>query len=99
MDLSQEILSEIGIFMKYARYVPEVNRRETWEEICNRYENMMIKKYSKLKKDIYRNMQFIRDKKVLMSMRAAQFAGKPIEISPNRVYNCRIPAYISSKVF
>jgi len=28
------------------------------------------------------------DKKVLPSMRSMQFAGKPIEISPNRVYNC-----------
>jgi ribonucleoside-diphosphate reductase alpha chain len=28
------------------------------------------------------------DKKVLPSMRSLQFGGKPIEISPNRVYNC-----------
>jgi ribonucleoside-triphosphate reductase len=28
------------------------------------------------------------NKKVLPSMRSMQFAGKPIEISPNRIYNC-----------
>jgi ribonucleoside-diphosphate reductase alpha chain len=28
------------------------------------------------------------DKKVLPSMRSMQFGGKPIEISPNRIYNC-----------
>jgi ribonucleoside-diphosphate reductase alpha chain len=28
------------------------------------------------------------DKKILPSMRSLQFGGKPIEISPNRVYNC-----------
>ncbi len=28
------------------------------------------------------------DKKVLPSMRSLQFGGKPIEISPNRIYNC-----------
>jgi ribonucleoside-diphosphate reductase alpha chain len=28
------------------------------------------------------------DKKVLPSMRSLQFGGRPIEISPNRVYNC-----------
>jgi ribonucleoside-triphosphate reductase len=88
MDLSQKILSDIGIFMKYARYSPEVKRRETWDEICTRYENMMVKKYPKLKKDIQSRMHYIEDKKVLMSMRAAQFAGKPIELSPNRIYNC-----------
>ena len=32
--------------------------------------------------------QYVYDKKVLPSMRSMQFAGKPIEISPNRVYNC-----------
>jgi ribonucleoside-diphosphate reductase alpha chain len=28
------------------------------------------------------------DKKILPSMRSLQFGGKPIEISPNRIYNC-----------
>lgn len=88
MDLSQKILSDIGVFMKYARYSPEVKRRETWHEICSRYEVMMIKKYPKLKKDIQQRIHYIEDKKLLMSMRAAQFAGKPIELSPNRIYNC-----------
>jgi len=88
MNLSQEILSQIGIFMKYAKYLPEENRRENWNEICDRYHKMMIKKYPQLRSDISYYMNFIRDKKVLMSMRAAQFAGKPIDISPNRLYNC-----------
>lgn len=88
MDLSQKILSDIGIFMKYARYLPEIKRRETWREICSRYEVMMIRKYPMLKKEIQQKIQFVEDKKILMSMRAAQFAGKPIELSPNRIYNC-----------
>ena len=32
--------------------------------------------------------KFVYDKKVLPSMRSMQFGGKPIEISPNRIYNC-----------
>ena len=32
--------------------------------------------------------KFVYEKKVLPSMRSLQFGGKPIEISPNRVYNC-----------
>ena len=32
--------------------------------------------------------KFVRAKKVLPSMRSMQFGGKPIEISPNRIYNC-----------
>lgn len=88
MDLSQKILSDIGIFMKYARYLSEIRRRETWEEICNRYEMMMVRHYPRLKKEIFERSRYLVEKKVLMSMRAAQFAGKPIELSPNRIYNC-----------
>lgn len=99
MDLSQKILSDIGVFMKYARYSPEVKRRETWKEICARYEIMMIKKYPMLKKDIQSKIHYIEDKKVLMSMRAAQFAGKPIELSPNRIYNCAFLHISDYRVF
>lgn len=88
MDLSQKILSDIGIFMKYAKYIPEEKRREDWSEICSRYEKMMIKRYPTLKSEVKFSMKHILDKNLLMSMRAAQFAGKPIEISPSRIYNC-----------
>ena len=29
MDISQSILSDITVYMKYAKFNPEVNRRET----------------------------------------------------------------------
>jgi len=75
--------------MKYAKYIPELNRRETFDEIVDRNMNMHIKKYPELQEKIehvYNN--FVRTKKVLPSMRSLQFAGKPIEINPARVYNC-----------
>ena len=31
MDLSQQILSEVTVHMKYARYLPTEQRRETWK--------------------------------------------------------------------
>jgi ribonucleoside-diphosphate reductase alpha chain len=74
--------------MKYAKYLPELNRRETWEELVTRNKEMHIKKYPKLKDQIESAYQFVYDKKVLPSMRSLQFGGKPIEISPNRIYNC-----------
>jgi ribonucleoside-triphosphate reductase (thioredoxin) len=49
---------------------------------------MHIKKYPELREEIENAYQFVYDKKVLPSMRSLQFGGKPIEISPNRVYNC-----------
>ena len=74
--------------MKYAKYVPELNRRETWEELVTRNKNMHIKKYPELKDEIENVYKLVYNKKVLPSMRSMQFAGKPIEISPNRIYNC-----------
>lgn len=88
MNKEQEILSEITIFNKYAKYVPELNRRESWEEICNRYRDMMISKYPKLEVDIRTNMEWIYTKRVLPSMRAMQFAGKAINKNESRIYNC-----------
>jgi ribonucleoside-diphosphate reductase alpha chain len=49
---------------------------------------MHIKKYPLLEKEIRENYKLVYDKKVLPSMRSLQFGGKPIEISPNRIYNC-----------
>jgi ribonucleoside-diphosphate reductase alpha chain len=74
--------------MKYAKFNPEVQRRETWEELVDRNKQMHLKKFPKLKEEIEDTYKFVYDKKALPSMRSMQFAGKPIEISPNRIYNC-----------
>ena len=88
MNISNKILSDITVYMKYAKYIPELNRRETWEELVTRNKKMHLKTYPKLKDEINEVYKFVYDKKVLPSMRSLQFGGKPIEISPNRVYNC-----------
>ena len=88
MDASQKILSDLTVYMKYAKFLPDVNRRETWEELVTRNMNMHIKKYPQLAGEIVEVYKYVYDKKVLPSMRSMQFGGKPIEISPNRIYNC-----------
>ena len=88
MNISNKILSDITVHMKYAKYIPEFNRRETWEELVTRNKNMHIKRYPDLKDEIETVYKMVYNKKILPSMRSLQFGGKPIEISPNRVYNC-----------
>ncbi len=88
MELSNKILSDVTVYMKYAKYIPELSRRETWDELVTRNMNMHIKKYPELTDDIKTTYKLVYDKKILPSMRSLQFGGKPIEISPNRVYNC-----------
>lgn len=89
MQLDKKILSDITVYTKYAKYIPELQRRETWEELVERNMQMHIKKYPKLKESItqiYKN--FVLTKKVLPSMRSLQFGGKPIEINNSRIFNC-----------
>ena len=52
MEVSNKILSDITVYMKYAKYLPELERRETWEELVTRNKNMHIKKYPELKDEI-----------------------------------------------
>ena len=88
MEISNKILSDITVYMKYAKFVPSLNRRETWEELVDRNKAMHIKKYPAIKDQIDEAYKLVYDKKILPSMRSLQFGGKSIEISPNRVYNC-----------
>jgi ribonucleoside-diphosphate reductase alpha chain len=87
-DKGIELLSATVVYNKYAKYNTALQRRETWEEIVDRYVAMMVKKYPKLENAILENASYIYDKKVLMSMRAAQFSGAAVEKNETRGYNC-----------
>ena len=99
MEIQQEILSDITVHMKYAKWREADQRKETWEEICQRNRQMHLDSVTKrglsdevvetLKNKIHETYDnYVIPKKILPSMRSMQFAGKPIELSPNRVYNC-----------
>ena len=87
-ELNKKILSDLTVFMKYAKFIPGLNRRETWEELVSRNKEMHQKKYPELFNQIEEVYRYVYKKKVLPSMRSLQFSGKPIELSPNRLYNC-----------
>lgn len=100
MDLSQQILSDITVFNKYAKYIPERNRRETWAEICDRNRDMHIRKFPGLKAEIEEvYSKFIKTKKALPSMRSMQFGGAAIESNAVRLYNCAYLPVDSVKAF
>jgi ribonucleoside-diphosphate reductase alpha chain len=99
MELASEILSNITVHMKYARYLEDKERRETWRELVTRNKHMHQKKYPHLYDDIEEAYELVYDRKVLPSMRSLQFGGKPIEISPNRIYNCAYLPIDDSRAF
>ena len=88
MNISQEILSDIVVYNKYAKYLPSKQRRETWEELVTRNKKMHLAKFPKLKDEIKETYKLVYDKKVLPSMRSLQFAGKPISLNNSRIFNC-----------
>lgn len=89
MNKDNKILSDITVHMKYAKFIPELKRRETWEEICTRNLMMHTKKFPSLTEEIievyYRS---VFTKKVLPAMRSLQFAGLPMEVNNCRMFNC-----------
>jgi ribonucleotide reductase alpha subunit len=89
MDISQQVFSDIIIYNKYAKYIPALKRRETWEEICDRNAAMHLKKFPQLEDSIRAvYTDYVKTKKVLPSMRSMQFGGRPIELNHTRIYNC-----------
>jgi len=100
MDKSQKVLSDLVVYMKYARYIPKLNRRENWTEIVMRCADMHAKKYPHIADEIYRVFsKYVLDKKVLPSMRSLQFGGKAIEVNNTRLFNCAYMPVDNIKAF
>ncbi len=99
MELSNQILSDITVHMKYARFLPEQNKRESWEELVSRNMHMHLRKYPHMELQITKAYKMVLDKKVLPSMRSMQFGGKPIEINPSRMFNCSFVAVDDYRAF
>ena len=88
LNKESKILSEITTHLKYAKYTPELERRETWEELITRNMEMHLTKFPELAIEIENAYEYVYSKKVLPSMRSLQFAGKPVEINNARIFNC-----------
>ena len=86
--MSVSELAEYTFVSKYARWIPEKKRRETWRESVDRVMKMMYEKYPDQNGDIEWAYDMMYKKRVLGSQRALQFGGKPIFKHNARIYNC-----------
>jgi ribonucleoside-triphosphate reductase len=75
---------------KYARWIEQKQRRETWKEAVDRVRNMMHTKYAdnNISEEIDWAYDMMYKKKVLGSQRALQFGGAPILKTHAKIYNC-----------
>jgi ribonucleoside-diphosphate reductase alpha chain len=87
MSALQE-LQNYTFVSKYARWIEDKNRRETWKEAVDRVKNMMHTQYPDIKEDIDWAYDMMYKKKILGSQRALQFGGEPILKRHAKIYNC-----------
>ena len=89
MSALQE-LQNYTFVSKYARWIEQENRRETWKEAVDRVRNMMHTMYAdkNITEDIDWAYDMMYKKKVLGSQRALQFGGDPILKRHAKIYNC-----------
>ena len=75
---------------KYARWLEDKNRRETWKEAVDRVRDMMHTMYADkgISEDIDWAYDMMYKKKILGSQRALQFGGEPILKRHAKIYNC-----------
>jgi len=72
---------------RYARWLPEQGRRETWEETVDRYMDNVVG--DKVDSATYNLLsEAIRDLKVMPSMRAMMTAGVAMDRDNTCAYNC-----------
>lgn len=87
-----QTISDYIFTEKYSRYQDDKKRRETWDESIDRQVDMHLKKYFFLsnedKDEIREAFNFVRDYRVVPSMRAMQFGGKAVEQANARLFNC-----------
>ena len=91
--MSVSELQNYTFVSKYARWIKEKKRRETWRESVDRVMDMMYEQYPEVNGDIAWAYDMMYKKRVLGSQRALQFGGAPIFKHNARMYNC-IASYI-----
>jgi len=81
---------------RYARYLPDKKRRETWDETVDRYCDYMSNKFNVELSDI---REQIKNKEIMPSMRALMTAGPALERENICGYNCAYVAVDNIRVF
>ena len=73
---------------RYARWVPHLNRRETWEETCRRLSNYWVSKEYLTEKEGEEIFKAVYNGHVMPSMRTLMTAGKALDRDNVAGFNC-----------
>lgn len=84
---------------RYARYIPEKNRRETWDETVDRLITYLGNKTPDVKTDLEELRQAVLNLEVMPSMRLLMTAGEACERDNIAAYNCSYLAVNNKRAF
>ena len=95
MDLYQKIIAN----SRYARFIPELKRRETWEETVDRLISFIKESSPELNSELPRLKKAITNLEVMPSMRLMMSAGEACKRDNIAAYNCSYLAVNNKRAF
>ena len=95
MDVYQKVIAS----SRYARYLPEQKRRETWTETVDRLINFIIKMQPALTGESQKLHKAIKNLEIMPSMRLMMSAGEACERDNIAAYNCSYLAVNNKRAF
>lgn len=84
---------------RYSRFIPEENRRESWDEVCDRIGRFWIKRFPDHEAEIINCVSEMKALEVMGSMRVAMTAGQALERDEVAGYNCSYLAIDNTRAF
>ena len=95
MDSYQKVIAA----SRYARFLPELKRRETWEETVDRMVNYLKSKNEGLDKEFKEIREAVLNLEIMPSMRLMMSAGEACERDNIAAYNCSYLAINNKRAF
>ncbi len=95
MDIYQSVIAS----SRYARFLPELKRRETWEETVDRMVKYLKSKNKGLDKEFKEIREAVLNLEIMPSMRLMMSAGEACERDNIAAYNCSYLAINNKRAF
>jgi ribonucleoside-triphosphate reductase len=93
------VYQDIISYSRYARYMPELKRRETWDETVDRLVDYLETKVPEAKKEIKEIREAVFKQDIMPSMRLMMTAGEACERDNISAYNCAYLAINNKRAF
>ena len=93
------VYQDVIAMSRYARFIPEKNRRETWSETVTRLTSYLETKVPDLKKELKEVHDAVLNLEVMPSMRLMMTAGEACDRDNISAYNCSYLAVNNKRAF